>query len=481
MPARREGAASLTPSIRSLLGKIPVNDDDDDDASQGSNTTLDMSIIRSLLAKSSSGLSLSGDGASVASEQSSIRSSRREHKSVKFTGLDSPSSSFDESVANNKSPDELAAKINKYKLKLKQAEIDLSAEKTIRKKKERNLVKLAKELNRRATKQSDLEKEVEKLKAEISALNGKLVATRTEMEERTAALESKNRKLTDELEHSHRKHRDSAMEHDSNLSVINKVSEESRLKNKALEEENAKLQGQNYELKKQLSSHAANSNKSVTEYKVQLAEADQRYRDACTMHDSQMNHQAQKHSVQTEELRRDILTAKLESDKLRAQLASLEMAANPGAADEIASRALVSSFAPRPKETNFKDYMKYVWAGLLVLVVAFFIKTQLYTRDSVCSPVPPGGSLKISGVYSAPWWAPGPVKSIAFNSLCYDYQRTIVHWAKLPSKEIQLTVADEDGNVLMSKKSYKTLINADVVRFVDKKGKIETLRTPWSQ
>jgi hypothetical protein len=84
-----------------------------------------------------------------------------EQKSVTWTGIDSPASSRADST---KTRDELIAKIEKLKSKLRQAQIDHSAEKTIRRKKERNLVKLAKELNKRANNDDDRDKEVKKVR-----------------------------------------------------------------------------------------------------------------------------------------------------------------------------------------------------------------------------------------------------------------------------------------------------------------------------
>eukprot|EP00543_Licmophora_paradoxa_P017178 CAMPEP_0202460236 /NCGR_PEP_ID=MMETSP1360-20130828/42594_1 /ASSEMBLY_ACC=CAM_ASM_000848 /TAXON_ID=515479 /ORGANISM="Licmophora paradoxa, Strain CCMP2313" /LENGTH=63 /DNA_ID=CAMNT_0049081797 /DNA_START=1 /DNA_END=189 /DNA_ORIENTATION=- len=54
------------------------------------------------------------------------------------------------SIDDMKDQQELLEKVGKLKGKLKQAEIDLSAQKTLRKKKEKSMVKLAKELTKRS-------------------------------------------------------------------------------------------------------------------------------------------------------------------------------------------------------------------------------------------------------------------------------------------------------------------------------------------
>jgi hypothetical protein len=73
-------------------------------------------------------------------------------KQVTFTDLETSSHPDEE-----KTHDELIDKVGKLQARLNQAEIDKSAEKAMRRKKEKSLVKLAKELNKRATDQKEKE------------------------------------------------------------------------------------------------------------------------------------------------------------------------------------------------------------------------------------------------------------------------------------------------------------------------------------
>jgi len=70
-------------------------------------------------------------------------------RSVKFEGLDSLSSQH--SSLEDNSPEGLMDRLEKTQQRLTQAQIDLSGEKALRKRKEKNLVKLAKELKKRAS------------------------------------------------------------------------------------------------------------------------------------------------------------------------------------------------------------------------------------------------------------------------------------------------------------------------------------------
>lgn len=114
---------------------------------------LERSLIKSILGKSDrsiNGYEIAGEG---------MRSS--EKKGVSFNIAPG---STDSSVADiDKSKEELYAKLDKVEMKLKQAEIDLTAEKTLKKKKERNLIKLAKELNKRASEQESRDAEIAKV------------------------------------------------------------------------------------------------------------------------------------------------------------------------------------------------------------------------------------------------------------------------------------------------------------------------------
>lgn len=96
------------------------------------NSGISMSFIRQILSK---------DDSVKAVDDSAKRG-------VSFTGIDTGSVASS-TADDDKDHEELLTKIQTLKLDLKQAKLDLSAEKTMNRKKDRNLVKLAKELNRR--------------------------------------------------------------------------------------------------------------------------------------------------------------------------------------------------------------------------------------------------------------------------------------------------------------------------------------------
>lgn len=89
---------------------------------------LDLSVVRSLL----------GASFKLDTEPSS--------RSVSFSGVDTPESAKGDHM---KSQGELLSKIERLQIRLKQAELDLSAEKARRKKSSRSTIKLAKEINKR--------------------------------------------------------------------------------------------------------------------------------------------------------------------------------------------------------------------------------------------------------------------------------------------------------------------------------------------
>ena len=141
-------------STFSLRGTTDESSDQDfdiyeDDGNDGEVNASERSLIKSILGGSDRSINgFGGEGVARSFEK----------KEVSFSI--SPGSA-DSSVADiDKTRDELYTKLDKVEMKLRQAEIDLTAEKTMRKKKERNLIKLAKELNKRTTEQEKREEEI---------------------------------------------------------------------------------------------------------------------------------------------------------------------------------------------------------------------------------------------------------------------------------------------------------------------------------
>jgi hypothetical protein len=124
------------------------DDDDDDDAeNEDDSKILNMSLIQSIL------------GNSINASQNNLFSSETEAtrgKSVTFRDVSSVSSAADDEKTN----EELMQKIAKLQAELNQTTIEISAEKAMRRKKDKSLVKLAKELNKRAADQVSKEKQL---------------------------------------------------------------------------------------------------------------------------------------------------------------------------------------------------------------------------------------------------------------------------------------------------------------------------------
>lgn len=133
-------------------------DDDDDEDAEEDAKILNMSLIKSILGNSNYG-SMLDLGNSNQGNMSDAERAEKPHESrkVSFRDVGSVASSHED---EEKTHDELVKKIGELQAKLTQAEIDKSAEKAMRRKKDKSLVKLAKELNKRAADQQAKEKQV---------------------------------------------------------------------------------------------------------------------------------------------------------------------------------------------------------------------------------------------------------------------------------------------------------------------------------
>ena len=123
-----------------------VNEEDDDEEMSDN---VDLSVVRSVL------------GAGFKLDSTSNSPKEEKAKGVSFSGVDSSNSSVADDV---KTRSDLLAKIERLEVKLKQAELDLSAEKARRKKSSRSTLKLAKEINKRTIEASAQQKALEKVR-----------------------------------------------------------------------------------------------------------------------------------------------------------------------------------------------------------------------------------------------------------------------------------------------------------------------------
>ena len=124
-------------------GKEDENDDDDEEDAK----ILDMTLIKSILGNSTHGNIQDCDALDKVQES----------KKVSFRDVGSVASSHDD---EEKTHEELVNKIGNLQAQLTNISIDMSAEKAMRRKKDKSLVKLAKELNKRAADQTAKEKQI---------------------------------------------------------------------------------------------------------------------------------------------------------------------------------------------------------------------------------------------------------------------------------------------------------------------------------
>jgi len=111
------------------------------------------------------------------------------------------------------SQDELRSTLKDVRSELAQARMDLSAEKAIRKRKEKNLVKLAKQLNTRST---TLEEQAQQL----TALETRYESTKKELDELTVRHEKATRDYHAEITDQQTKQRELSRQHDGRTAEL---------------------------------------------------------------------------------------------------------------------------------------------------------------------------------------------------------------------------------------------------------------------
>mmetsp|Transcript_7325 Transcript_7325/g.14553 ORF Transcript_7325/g.14553 Transcript_7325/m.14553 type:complete len:372 (-) Transcript_7325:2131-3246(-) len=126
----------------------------------------------------------------------------------------------DDSPDASLSPDELALALREVRSDLAQARMDLSAEKAIRKRKEKNLVKLAKQLNTRTTTIDDQQKQINGLIEAQAKLETRLGTARQELEQLTERYEKASRDHHAEITEQQTKHRDLCRQHDDRIAEL---------------------------------------------------------------------------------------------------------------------------------------------------------------------------------------------------------------------------------------------------------------------
>ena len=154
-PSRTKGSQKLDDLDDTEAVEIFVNQEDEAGTDDEDANNIDLSVVQSVLGST---FKLDKDEGAKSSKPKAV---------VSFSGVDSPASSRGDDVKSN---GELLAKIGRLEMKLKQAELDLSAEKARRKKSSRSTIKLAKEINKRTIEATAQQKAIEKVRMESYAL-----------------------------------------------------------------------------------------------------------------------------------------------------------------------------------------------------------------------------------------------------------------------------------------------------------------------
>eukprot|EP00544_Gedaniella_sp_CCMP2646_P006233 CAMPEP_0202503016 /NCGR_PEP_ID=MMETSP1361-20130828/40653_1 /ASSEMBLY_ACC=CAM_ASM_000849 /TAXON_ID=210615 /ORGANISM="Staurosira complex sp., Strain CCMP2646" /LENGTH=425 /DNA_ID=CAMNT_0049136151 /DNA_START=9 /DNA_END=1286 /DNA_ORIENTATION=- len=399
--AKRLGGGRFSPTRKSSQNvegideveapEIFVNEEEE---ASTDDENIDLSVVRSLIG---SNFNLDG-GENMKSDTPSEKKS-----SVTFSGIDSPASSKGD---YDKTNGELLAKISRLEMKLKQAELDYSAEKARRKKSSRSTIKLAKEINKRTVEAASQQKAIEKLTTANATLDTKLSATRKELDERIAVSESANR-----------------------------------------------------------------------ENHLHLSEAQKKYRETCDENDRRVAEMTRLHNQEVENLRRQLSAANRDLDMLRGKLISLEVKE----AERIAEHTVYTGIDPtEARKRTLKQQRKTITVGAIALAVAWFYQVTAFSLDAICGPAMPGTTLSKESTYEAPWFAPSPLKSSAFD-LCGARERVSMSWT--PKGELgRLTIETLDGKkprILLDRNALSAFVKFDRLDIVERKGKVESIQLPW--
>ena len=234
--AKRLGGGRFSPTKKSSQSVEDIDEAEapeifinEDEEVSTDDENIDLSVVRSLL-----GSSFKLDRGENMKSDVPVKKS-----SVSFSGVDSPASSKGD---YDKTNGELLAKISRLEMKLKQAELDYSAEKARRKKSSRSTIKLAKEINKRTVEAAAQQKAIAKLTTANATLDTKLSATRKELDERIAVSESANRENHLHLSEAQQKYRETCDENDR------RAAEMTRLHNQEVENLRRQLSASNRDL-----------------------------------------------------------------------------------------------------------------------------------------------------------------------------------------------------------------------------------------
>jgi len=383
------------------------------------------------------------------------------------------------SIDDMKDQQELLEKVGKLKGKLKQAEIDLSAQKTLRKKKEKSMVKLAKELTKRSKDQTEKEREINALKVKVANLEASLSAAQNEIEARVAANKKKLDEHNNDLNEAQQKYRKAVAEADARIAQMNEkhTAEAADLRRQARDAtiELERLRTHLMDTKKAVKNSDTTATKAASIHEKRVNELQKKEKKISEEYEDRISMLIKKHTEQTDEMRKKIFETNLECDNLKSKLTSMQMKDSPGDVQGIKQRALASLYEPAKKAS----WLNFVSISLALLMVAIAIGAQmeLWSMDAVCSPAMPGTKLNSKDVtLSAPWWAPGDFKADVFGYVCSNRQRLTLYWTSG-----LLLIKDTNSKIVVEKRANSGLVKANYIHSMNRKGKIESIRAPWTE
>lgn len=306
------------------------------------------------------------------------------------------------------------------------------------------------------------------------------------MDERIAANEKKTIEYNDELDSSHKKYRTTVADHDAKTAALQEshaaATETLRRTAKEAQVECERLRTQIGSARDAVEEKTADYEGMVEQHRVAQADALKKQKEAVAEHDLRIAEMVKKQEEQTDELRRQLLEANLECDKIRTELAGHLMAgASPEEADEIVNRTMRSATRKKANRSLLQKMFPFLQVSGVVLVafVAIAYQLGLLSMNAMCAPVMPGTTLKdnASAILEAPWWVPTDFKEQAFGSICGDTRPR----ASLKFSGGRLVVTDTATNkMILDKRSEIAVVHGNVINFFDRKGKIDSLRSPWS-
>ena len=360
----------------------------------------------------------------------------------------------DDSPDATLSPDELVLALREVRSDLAQARMDLSAEKAIRKRKEKNLVKLAKQLNTRTTTIDDQQKQINGLIEAQAKLETRLDTARQELEQLTERYEKASRDHHAEITEQQTKHRDLCRQHDDRVAELT-------------------------------AAHGRQSEELRREVLKSHLDAD-RLR-VCG------SGRTDAHTYRIIMVRLISIVSSLISYicspfrySLQTQIASIEMQNNPDSADAVVKRTMLESMASSRSSIAkgnglTKSVVVAICAAFFIPIFAYF----MFSGDAICAPCFPGTNLVDAPfIGEAPWWAPDSTKESMFSLLCgSDRIRTRIEWSGGSGASMLIvTNANEPPSkqrALVEKKALKADVGAEKIRATRANGKSEDIAAPW--